>query len=199
MPGKEMRNSVVDDRITTPETAFQELHEPLRRYVSRRVKNREETEDVLQDVFLRVIRNERSLREVASPVAWLYTVTRSVLIDHYRRQSRSPIQNRVDLEDVEIPVPPERPEVDFGACVLPLVNKLPEKYREAVEFVDVHGGRQTALAHKTGLSDSAAKSRVQRGRKMLKESILNCCRVELDNFNRIVAMDRMDKNRKECC
>ena len=199
MPGKEMKNPVVDDRITTPEAAFRELHGPLRRYISKRVRSREETDDILQDVFVRVIRNERAFREATSAIAWLYTVTRSVLIDHYRRQSRSPIQNRSDLEDVEIPLPPERPEVDFGACVLPLVNTLPEKYRKAVEFVDVHGGRQTALAHQIGLSDSAAKSRVQRGRKMLKDSILNCCRVELDHLNRIVAMDRVKKNRKECC
>ena len=117
------------------------------------------------------MRNERSFQKAASPIALLYTVTRSVLVDHYRRQYSSPTQNRGDFDADELPVPPEYPESDFGACVLPLVNKLPDKYREAVEFVDPFGGRRTTLAHQPGLNVSAAKSRVQRSRKMLKDWI----------------------------
>ena len=91
------------------------------------------------------------------------------------------------------------PDADFASCVLPLINKLPDKYREAIEFVDLGNGRQTSLAEQAGLSVSAAKSRVQRGRKLLKDLILRCCRIELDGFNRVVSMDRIDKKPKDCC
>ena len=185
--------------MTTLKSAFREFRDPLRRYIAKRLSNHEEVEDVLQDVFVRVMKNEKSFQSTRLPIAWLYTVTRSVLIDHYRSQSRNPVQTWPDSKAEDIPTLPEQPETDFGECVLPLVYKLPNKYREAVEFVDLQGGRQTELAAKNGLSVSAAKSRVQRGRKMLKDSVLDCCHVELDNLNHVISMDRTNKNHSECC
>ena len=185
--------------MTTPKLDFQGLRDQLRRYIAKRLSNHEEVEDVLQDVFVRVMRNAKSFQNTRSPIAWLYTVTRSVLIDHYRRQSRNPVQTWPKFKAEDLSTLPEPPEADFSECVLPLINKLPDKYREAVEFVDLQGRRQAALAAKVGLSVSAAKSRVQRGRKMLKDSVLGCCHVELDNFNHVVSMERINKNQNECC
>jgi RNA polymerase sigma-70 factor (ECF subfamily) len=133
--------------MTTPKLAFQELREQLRRYIAKRLSNHEEVEDVLQDVFVRVMRNENSFQNTRSPMSWLYTVTRSVLIDHYRRQSRNQVLSWPEFKAED---QPNLPEAGFSECVLPLINKLPDKYREAVEYVDLQGGRQAALAAKPG-------------------------------------------------
>jgi len=185
--------------MTTSETAFQEFRGHLSRFIAKRLSNRNDVEDILQDVFLRVVRNEQSLQNTKVPLAWLYTVTRSALIDHYRKQSRILLQDMEGMAAEDVHTTSQQAETDFDRCLSPLIDSLPAKYREAVKFVDIDGRRQTELAEKTGLSVSAAKSRAQRGRKMLKDAILNCCHVELDNFNNVVALEPNDTDREKCC
>ncbi|HDZ72053.1 MAG TPA: hypothetical protein ENH55_04570, partial [Aurantimonas coralicida] len=55
------------------------------RYLLRRVGDRDTAEDVLQNFCLRVVSSNVDLRKSESVIAWLYTVLRSALTDHYRR------------------------------------------------------------------------------------------------------------------
>ena len=71
-----------------------------------------------------------------------------------------------------------------------MVERLPPHYREAVALVDLSGLPQTEAAAQVGLSVSGLKSRVQRGRRSLKEILVACCPVETDSGGRIVDYDR---------
>ena len=185
--------------MTTTEKAFLEFRDQLRRFIAKRLSDHEEIDDILQEVFVRVVRNEQALQAARTPLAWLYTVTRSVLIDHYRQTNKIPslVSDQIVIDN--LPATPEYSEAKFDRCLSPLINNLPDKYREAVKFVDLGGGRQTELAVQTGTRNSTAKSRVQRGRKMLKEAILHCCRVELDTLSNVVELDPKNNDQKNCC
>ena len=61
-----------------------------------------------------------------------------------------------------------------------MIERMPDHYRQALMLSDIQGLRQRDLARREGLSLSGAKSRVQRGREMLKGMLLNCCRFEFD-------------------
>ena len=58
---------------------------------------------------------------------------------------------------------------------------LEEHYRQALMMSEMEGLTQKEVAKKEGLSLSGAKSRVQRGREMVKEMLLDCCRFEFDH------------------
>ena len=70
-----------------------------------------------------------------------------------------------------------------------MVRSLPDGYREAVQLAEVEGLPQQAVADRLGLSLSGAKSRIQRGRAMLKDVLQRCCSFELDVRGRVMGCD----------
>ncbi|RMG58329.1 MAG: sigma-70 family RNA polymerase sigma factor [Bacteroidetes bacterium] len=74
----------------------------------------------------------------------------------------------------------------FSACIRPMIEGLPEPYREALWLSEMEGLSQKELAARLGISYSGAKSRVQRGREKLKAQILACCEVSADRYGNII-------------
>jgi RNA polymerase sigma-70 factor, ECF subfamily len=67
-----------------------------------------------------------------------------------------------------------------------MIEHLPEPYRQAMKLADLEGVPQQQIADGAGISLSAAKSRVQRARQMLREMVLDCCKVEQDARGNVV-------------
>ncbi|TAK64714.1 MAG: hypothetical protein EPO24_03095, partial [Bacteroidetes bacterium] len=59
-------------------------------------------------------------------------------------------------------------------------------YREAIKLSEIDGIPQKEVAKKLGISLSGAKSRVQRGRKMLKDLLFECCHFEFDRSGGVI-------------
>ena len=82
-------------------------------------------------------------------------------------------------------------------CVRPMIERLPEPYREALLLSEMEGMTQSAVAERLGISTSGAKSRVQRGREQLKAMILQCCHVDLDRRGNVLEYRQREDCR--CC
>ena len=78
-----------------------------------------------------------------------------------------------------------------------MVGQLPDGYREAVQLSEIEGLPQQEVADRLGLSLSGAKSRIQRGRAMLKEILDKCCRFEFDRRGNVLEYDPLP-NRTVC-
>ena len=167
----------------------------LLRTISKRIGNEPDAQDVLQEVFVRAVRNADSLAEARTPLAWLYTVTHSAIADHFRKKSRTPQGHDAGLETL---IEPENePEVEgLTRCLSPLVKALPSPYRQALTFTDLEGGKQTDYARLYQLKPSTARSHVQRGRGMLRKMVLGCCEVGLDEGHTISSLH---PKQPECC
>ena len=76
---------------------------------------------------------------------------------------------------------------ELAGCVSPLIARLPEIYREALEVTEIQGITQAQAAVRLGLSTSGMKTRVQRGRGQLKDLLLDCCHIELDRRGGVTA------------
>jgi len=74
-----------------------------------------------------------------------------------------------------------------------MINSLPEKYQEAIKFIEFENVSQKELASKLEISYSGAKSRVQRGRELLKSLLIQCCDVSTDKFGNVI-----DYRKKNC-
>jgi RNA polymerase sigma-70 factor (ECF subfamily) len=59
-------------------------------------------------------------------------------------------------------------------------------YRQAVQLSEIEGLPQQEVADRLGLSLSGAKSRIQRGRLMLKDELERCCRFEFDRRGNVM-------------
>ncbi|WP_447977372.1 RNA polymerase sigma factor SigZ [Candidatus Nitrospira bockiana] len=173
------------------ETMWRELRMELRRFIARHLSDPTEVEDLLQDVLLRVHQHLGDVKDPSRLTSWLFQITRHAVIDHYRapgRRREIPAGLAADFETgepwgAEGGEPPEAADTvrqELARCLRPMVGRLSERYREAVTLVDFEGLTQQTAAQRLGLSLSGMKSRVQRGRRRIKEMLEACCAIQLD-------------------
>ncbi len=168
---------------------WQEYEDRLRQFLLSRVKNPADVDDLLQEILIKTYQHLNTVQKPEKLLSWLFQIARNTLIDYYRKSrvetSRQDIVKGTMLTDEE-PEQYEQIRQELTNCIRPFLNQLPEKYREAIEIVDLQGSSQKELAKKLGLSHSAVKSRVQRGRSMLRTKFEECCRCELDVRGNVV-------------
>jgi RNA polymerase sigma-70 factor, ECF subfamily len=168
-----------------PAALWAEFAPPLRGFLARRVPPGVEADDLVQEVFLRVIRHAGSLRSTDRPEAWLFQIARNALRDSLRARLRRDGRNdAIESEDdlpAESDAAAERAaEAELAPCLTSMVNRLPEPYRTAMTLTTVNGISQADAARQLGISNSGMKSRVQRGRDRLRDMLVRCCAIALD-------------------
>lgn len=174
------------------EVIWRELHDGLLGFIARRVATGEDAEDILQEVMLRIHRHSGDLEHSDRVTGWVYRIASNAIADHYRKPARreQPSGQGTDVPEPEVSwTEPATAEVrgELAACLAPMVERLPVIYREALELAEFEGITQTEAAARLGVSVSAMKSRVQRARGLLKDLLLDCCHVELDNRGVVTA------------
>lgn len=165
----------------------QQFYQQLKQFVYRKVKNLADAEDIVQDVFIKAQLKSAQLKESEKFTAWMYSMTRNSIIDHFRSRQRT-----FDAATLEAS---QSDYNEFNDCVTDcigqLMHTLPAPYREALELADKQHVPQKELAERLGISYSGAKSRVQRARQMLKEKMEAQYKIETDGYgNVLVCEDR---------
>ena len=184
----------------TPDTerVWGELHTNIHRFVSRRVRQVADVDDIVQRIFLQVHRSLPTLREADRLHAWIYQVTRRAIADHYRAPvHRHEVPAGAALDDVPDDLPEagrvgeDEPSVlrELAACLQPLLADLALVDQGALRLVEVDGQTQVEAARRLGLSVSGMKSRVQRARRRLRSAVEACCRVEVDRRGGLIAYE----------
>ena len=157
-------------------------HEPeLRGWLRHRLGNPSEADDILQDLFLKALRQGERFCSVQNARAWLFEVARNTLADHLRVA-----RNTVELPDDLVAPTDETDTVDtLTACLPRVLSELSAQDREAITLCDLQGMAQADYARQKDLSLSAAKSRVQRARQRLRDRMTIACQVQIDVTGRV--------------
>jgi len=162
----------------------------LKRFIQNRISDETVAEDILQEVFIKIHSNIGNLKSETKLKSWIYQITRNTIIDYYRtKKIEIEFRDEIKLEDNY----EEKYLDELSECISVLVNRLPEKYRNAIELTEYKGYTQESMGHLLGLSPSGAKSRVQRAREKLKTMLMECCRSVLEGKD----VDLGNPN--ECC
>lgn len=162
----------------------------LRAFIRRRVADDAEAEDILQDVFLKLARRGDDLPAPEKLPGWVFLITRNAIIDRHRtRKKTEPVSESLALEAAA-------PAEHDGLCAAfgRMIRNLPEPYQEAIILTEIEGVPQTELAKRLGISVSGTKSRVQRARRMLKETLVSCCEFEFDRRGGVAACEPRQKS-----
>ncbi len=191
----------MNTQTPSTEEIWRELSADLLRFIRRRVSDEQHAEDLLQETFVRIHRNIRSLADADRLAAWVYQIARNVVSDHYRKSARAQ-SNGVELLSVDDPIDDTDDRPFRLSCLssrwqAEFMAKLPETYREAVQLAEIEGLTQREVADRLGLSLSGDKSRIQRGRALLKEVLEACCRFEFDRRGNLMDIDPKP-NRNVC-
>lgn len=188
--------------VKTTEELWQLLHEGLRAFIAKRIDDQGHVDDILQEVFMRVHRQIDSVNDPRRVISWIYQITRNAIIDHYRkpgqqREIPTGLSSELEVRDETLKKPEmadrdegEESRLELAGCLRPMIERLSQDYRDAITLVEIDGLTQQAAAKQMGLSLSGMKSRVQRGRKQLKQMLEDCCIIHLDSRRGIVDYER---------
>ncbi|MBO3697422.1 sigma-70 family RNA polymerase sigma factor [Roseivirga sp. E12] len=151
---------------------FQEYRTILTRFIQSRVNDPLESEELLSLVMMKIYDNCEKVEGVRNIEAWLITIARNTITDYFREQQKI-TKKELDINIVDEPSQALYEELE--SCVPSLIQKLPEKYARPLADYELKGIPQKELAIVYGLSESGLKSRVQRGRIMLKALFTEYC------------------------
>jgi RNA polymerase sigma-70 factor (ECF subfamily) len=176
------------------ETAVQDLADRYRPRIAqlamRYMKNREDAEEVTQDVLMKVYRKVNAFRGDSALSSWIYRITFNTAMSRLRtnRAERAADQERDRLLATERPTDdqartPREPadwthmpdeEVlrsQLREAVAEAIDDLPEIYRAPVVLRDIQGLSTEEASTRLNVKDQTLKSRLHRGRVMLRERL----------------------------
>jgi RNA polymerase sigma-70 factor, ECF subfamily len=159
---------------------WETYQQELGRFVHRRIENRMDAEDVLQDVLLKAYAKQHQMNREENALGWLFQIARHAIIDYYRSQRTVVVPLSDDLPS--LPIEDHHEEEALISCMVSLVECLPEKYRTALIATEFQHIPQHLLSEQLGLSYSGTKSRVQRGREQLRQLIEALCVIEVGEY-----------------
>lgn len=181
----------------------------LRRFIAGRVPDAD-APDVLQDTLLRLHEAADTLRDADRAEAWVFSIARRAIADHYRQEERRPVDAAAgtaeDVTDDPDPATENLADYDGGhdvheevlSWLRPMAEELPEMYRRPLVMADFEGHTHQAVADALGLTRSGATSRIRRARVKLKERLEQCCTVEFGPEGRAVAFHRHEACETAC-
>lgn len=171
------------------------LRQTLRSFIGSKVRDSALADDLTQETLFRVETRLQTLRSRDRLDAWVFQIARNTIADHFRKTrateefdeaAHGPLlrvaDNSPTTEDAAL-------SAELRAYVRSVVDRLPPPYGEAIRLIEFEGLPQVELARRLGLSVSAAKSRVQRGRAMLRKEMERCCHWETDHYGTVLGVE----------
>ena len=178
------------------ESIWNEYYDQLLRFILKRVADKATAEDILQNVFIKILTNINSLKDSTKMKSWLFQITRNAIIDHYRKSKKSE-NNHLELSEEDDEISSDVME-EVESWVTPFIHSLPQKYQEALILSEINGMPHKEMAIQLGISYTAAKTRVHRGRTMLKQKLTQCCIYHADKYGNIMDYNRNENNCDSC-
>jgi len=186
-------NEMVDEQNQRISETVGREQARLRSFIRRRVPDREDAEDILQDVFYELVEAYRLMQPIEQVGAWLFRVARNRITDLFRKKKPEALQDQkmspmdgeqVTLEDL-LPSSDGGPEAAFARTVLldeldHALDELPEEQREVFIAHEFEGRSFKELATQSGLTVNTLLSRKHYAVIHLRERL----RVIYDEFNR---------------
>ena len=138
--------------------------------------SRDESEDILQEAFVRSLERAPPMEDSTSAISWFYRVLRNALTDYYRRRdSRGRAIDRLAAETESATEPDKELEAVVCACVMSLLETLKPEYETALRRVELEGASVRSFAEETGITPGNAGVRLHRAREALRKQLVRCC------------------------
>ncbi len=151
-------------------------HRRFLSFLTRRVGNPSDAEEILQAAFVKSVEKSDSIRDGETVVAWFYRLLRNAVIDHYRHRDA---ERRALKRLAGMSTDTETPEPDFERaicqCVNDLLPTLKEDYSALLRRVDLEGASIAEVATETGMTANNTRVKLHRARTALRKQLELSC------------------------
>lgn len=174
---------------------WKEHHAQLLDFIMKRVKNRHEAEDILQEVFIKILSKIDTLQNSEKLKSWMYQIARNAITDHFRALQK---ETKWEEQEFQGDLHDDSAMKSAESWIGLYIHALPENYRQAVILSELEGKSITEIAESMNISYTNARARIQRGRKELKKTLTDCCTFHVDVYGTILDYHRNKELCKNC-
>jgi RNA polymerase sigma-70 factor (ECF subfamily) len=156
----------------------------LSAYFRRRIRDSASINDLVQDTLLKAYRSRGALRDDTRFESWLFQIAHGTMVDHYRRKPT--VGLRADTTR-EAPGEKDRVIEILECSAQCYLETLPKKYRDPVHLAEYEGLSHAEIARQLGVTLAAAKSRIRRGKLMVRSLMEARCEFQRDVLGRVIS------------
>jgi RNA polymerase sigma-70 factor (ECF subfamily) len=170
----ELMIRVRQGRVAALGELFERHHAALYRFCLRMCGNRAESEDLVQDVFMKMLKHRESFKADAGFLPWMYRIAHNVAVDYLRRSSRTS-STEADLETRPADLQPSDEGVidkERTGLLRRALLELPPDRREVLLLSRYELKSYEEVATALGVSVGTVKTRAHRAIKQLREVYL---------------------------
>lgn len=173
-PYKISDKALVSDYVSGDESCLEVLinrhKQKIYGFIFSKVKNRDVTEDLFQDTFIRVIKTlkQGKYNEEGKFLPWVMRIAHNLIIDHFRKSKRMPKFNRTDsfdifdvISDGNLDVESKMIREQIHNKVKSLIEDLPSDQREVLIYRLYHELSFKEIAEKTDVSINTVLGRMR--------------------------------------
>ena len=117
----------MEQEITNIWTNFQK---ELKGFIQKRTQNSSATEDILQDVFVKVIDKIDRIKQTENLRQYLYAIVRNAIADYYRQQKPTLSEEQIPEASFTSETSQNLNNIIADCCLRPFIDQLPSKYKE---------------------------------------------------------------------
>jgi len=171
----------------------------LRSWFENKTGSAHDADDLVQETFLRVQSRLETLHDEERLGPWAHRIAANVLADFGRARGRQAAPMPEDPLEAS-PAQPEDQDVcaEVAGWIESFLARLGPEDASILRAVDFEGRPQVDVARELGLSPSGARSRVQRARARLRESLEACCSFAFDARGHLTDVTRLPRSACDC-
>ncbi len=178
------------------ENIWNNFYNFLLAFVEKQIIDKELKEDCVQEIFIKINIGLSSLKDESKLESWIFQIARNTITD-FNRQKLKQKTVPITIQDREVEVA-ENENSEVASWIVPFIKQLPIIYSEPLRLYAIAGLSQKEISIKQNISLSSVKSRIQRGRKQLKNALYECCKFELDKRGNIIDYRSNQDNCNDC-
>ena len=166
---------VREGRVEMLAILFERHHVRLFNFFLRLTANRSASEDLVQEVFLRILKYRQTYRGESKFTAWMYQIGRNAHFDQLRaRRPEIPIDEVWEQEPSRLPQPPQKAESEQETDLLArAMERLPLRKREVLLLARFQNLKYQEIAALLACSVESVKVQVHRSLKELRRHYLD--------------------------
>ena len=184
LPDRDLLARVQDGDMKAAEALFRRYHAPVHGLVARMVRNAPETEDLVQDTFLKAFKGLVGFKGASSFKTWLYQIATNTCLNHLARAERRFVHDSLDQPGSDDEpglaekLPSSGPEPDEAAMAQEIYRRIDEavarlspEFRAVLVLRDMHDLPYEDVARALDINLGTVKSRLARARRQVQKWI----------------------------
>jgi RNA polymerase sigma-70 factor (ECF subfamily) len=167
MNDSQLTDDIRNDDYISFNKLYASYYRPLCQFVYGLITNLDDTEDIVQELFLHLWYNRKKIEITGNTSSYLYKMAKNMTLNHIRKENNY----KMRLEKQDIPLYEEDHSLEADETRVALydcMNRLPARSREILLLDRIKGLKQKEIAEKLSISVKTVKNQIWMSLKMLK-------------------------------